>query len=153
MPATLKRDPYKNYRFRVKFGNTPVAGVNNVSALSRSTESISFRSGQDDPTSYATPGLTSFEPVTLSKGITQSTEFHQWGRRINPAGGYTDSDADPLRKDLVIELCDDQGEPVQKYRLLNCWISEYQPFPDLNAGENEIAIQTLTLQHEGFVKD
>ena len=154
MANALSRDPYKNYRFRVKFDSTEVAGVNNVSAISKSTEGISYRAGKDDPTSFSTPGLTSFEPVTLSHGVTKSKQFHDWAQKLNPAGGYGGAN---IRKDVTIELHDDSGVISDKtkklaYTLKECWVSEYQALPDLNAGENEIAIQTITLQHEGFTK-
>ncbi len=155
MADALSRDPYKNYRFRVKLDNNYVAGVSAVSAISKKIEGISYRAGDDDTTSYSTPGLTSYEPVTLSRGITKNIEFHNWAKTLNPAGGY---DQNNVRKDVTIELHDDSGAIGDKtkklsYKLLNCWVSEYKALPDLKADGNEIAIQSLTLQHEGFIKE
>jgi len=157
MANGLSRDPYKNYRFRVKLGDTYVAGVTKVTGISRKVEPISFRAGSDDPTSCPTPGLTSFEPVTLSNGISKNAEFHNWASRLNPEAGYA---AEDFRKDVTIEIHDDSGSITDggttkrlSYKLLNCWVSEYDALPDLNAGENQLAVQTIILQHEGFIKE
>jgi phage tail-like protein len=155
---TLTEDPYKNYRFRVYFGEdkTPVAGMSNVSGLSKTVEEIPFKTGVGGV--YTMPGMVGFGPVTLTKGITRHDSFHQWARSLGSDGdgakGY-DSEADldiSVRKDVKIALYNDTGKEAAAYRLSNCWVSEYQPLPDLNSGDNAVAVQTLTLQHEGFEK-
>lgn len=153
MARTLAKDPYKDFFFKVSFdasGATPVAGVNKVSGVSKSADSIGYRRGGDPLTMRLAPGLTSFEPITLEQGVTQSAEFNAWASQLapnNPAmKGY---DPNP-RKDIAIDLYDETGKKVVSYSITNCWVSHYQVLPDLDAGANTIAIQTLTLQHEGW---
>ncbi|QTA89107.1 phage tail protein [Desulfonema magnum] len=159
MARTLVLDPYKNYRFKVYFGegsSDAVAGVTNVSALSRSIEAISFRDGGGDsvPSSCPSPGLASFEPLTLSRGMTKDGTFHAWAMALDPVNGYDESEGNAnIRKDITIELCNDKGDTVLKYRVYDCWVSQYQALPDLNSTDNAIAIQTLTIQHEGFQRE
>ncbi len=152
MTRALALDPYKNYRFLVKFDTATVAGINHVSGLTKSTEAISYRVGSSDPTSLSTPGLTSYGTITLSHGITTNNAFHQWARRLDPAHGYERVPSDKVRKDITIQLHDDAGAIKLTYMVYECWVSEYQALPSLSASANEIAIQQLTLQHEGFVK-
>lgn len=155
MARALSNDPYKNYRFQVKFEgeSEPVAGMTDVSAISKSTEAISYRISDTAPTGISTPGLTSFEPITLSRGLTKHKHFHDWARAVDPTVGFEGDTTKPTRKDVTIELHNELGKKVVSYKVLNCWVSEYQVLPDLNSQESELAIQTITLQHEGFVRE
>lgn len=152
MARALSLDPYKNYRFKVAFeGGAAIAGMTNVSALTRSTEVISFKpeGGADVPSSCPTPGLNRYEPITMSRGITKSMQFHEWAGRLNPSG-YSNAE---VRKDLRIELCDDAGVVKLTYHVYNCWVSQYNPLPDLDSIGNVIAVETITVQHEGWSRD
>ena len=53
-------DPYKNFKFRVRFGDNPdyVAGVSKISALRRTTEIVSHREGGDPSSDRKSPGRT-----------------------------------------------------------------------------------------------
>ena len=61
-------DPYKNFKFRVKWDGRYVAGVSKVSALKRTTEMVEHREGGDPSTSHKSPGRNKFEAVTLERG-------------------------------------------------------------------------------------
>jgi phage tail-like protein len=39
------------------------------------------------------------------------------------------------------------------YRVYRCWPSKFQALPELDAGGNAVAIQTLELQNEGWERD
>ena len=43
----LRFDPYKNFKFRVKWDGRYVAGVSKMSALKRTTEVVKHREGGD----------------------------------------------------------------------------------------------------------
>jgi hypothetical protein len=75
-------DPYKNFKFRVKWDGKYVAGVSKVGALKRSTEMVEHREGGDPSMSRKSPGRTKYEAVTLERGVTHDKEFEQWANKV-----------------------------------------------------------------------
>ena len=49
-------DPYKNFKFRVKWDGRYVAGISKVSEFKRTTEVIKHRSGGDPSMDLLSPG-------------------------------------------------------------------------------------------------
>jgi phage tail-like protein len=82
-------DPYKNFKFRVKWDGRYVAGVSKVSALKRATEVIEHREGGDPSTSRKSPGRTQFEPITLERGVTQGMDVGSGTWRRGVAEGFS----------------------------------------------------------------
>jgi phage tail-like protein len=157
--ATARRiDPYKNFRFKVKFsgGTDYIAGVSKVSGLKRTTEVVKHRHGGEPGTSHKLPGRTEYEAITLERGCTQDTDFEQWANKVwslrNSASGLETSLKD-FRKDLVLDVHDESGQKVLSYQIFNCWVSEYQSLPDLDANANAVAIQHIKLENEGWQRD
>lgn len=148
-------DPYKNFKFKVKWDGKVVAGVSYVSPLRRVTEVVTHRDGRDPSTSRKAPGRTGYEPVILERGITHDTDFENWARKVwDPAGaGGNESSLKDFRKDIVIELYNEAGQLVIAYHVFRCWPSEYQALPELDANTNSVAIETLVLQNEGWERD
>ena len=148
-------DPYKNFKFRVKWDGRYVAGVSKISALKRTTEVIEHREGGDPSISRKSPGKTMFEPITLERGVTHDTEFEKWANKVWSLGqgpGTEVSLAD-FRKDIFIELYNEAGQLVKAYKVYRCWVSEYQALPDLVAKDNLVAFETITLENEGWERD
>lgn len=159
MPAfsvnALRFDPYKNFKFRVKWDGRYVAGVSKVSALKRTTEIVKHRDGGDPSSSRKSPGRTEYEDLTLERGVTHDVEFERWANKIWNYGsglGQEVSLAD-FRKDLIIELYNEAGQLVLAYKVYRAWVTEYQAMPELDANANAVAIQTLKLAHEGWERD
>ena len=75
-------DPYKNFKFRVKWDGNYVAGVSKVGALKRTTEVVEHREGGDQSTSRKSPGRTKYEPITLERGVTHDREFQRWANKV-----------------------------------------------------------------------
>ena len=148
-------DPYKNFKFRIKWDNRYVAGISHVSALRRSTEVIEHREGGDPSSARKSPGRTSFEPITLERGLSHDAEFERWANKTWNLGSGLGAEASlkDFRKDIVIELCNEAGQLAIAYTVFRCWVSEFQALPDLDANGNAIAIQRLTLQNEGWERD
>jgi phage tail-like protein len=148
-------DPYKNFKFRVKWDGRYVAGVSKVSTLKRTTEAIKHRSGGDPSTSFKAPGRTEYDAITLERGVTHDTDFEAWANKVwnygSVAGGET-SLAD-FRKDIIIELLNEAGQTVISYQVYRCWVSEFQALPDLDANANAVAIAKLKLENEGWERD
>jgi phage tail-like protein len=148
-------DPYKNFKFRVKWDGRYVAGISKVSALKRSTEVVEHREGGDASTSRKSPGRSKFEPVTLERGVTHDIDFEQWANKIwnyGSGAGAEVSLAD-FRKDVIVDMFNEAGQKVISYQLYRCWVSEYQALPDLDANANAVAIQMLKLEIEGWERD
>ncbi|HKR02626.1 MAG TPA: phage tail protein [Pyrinomonadaceae bacterium] len=150
-----RTDPYKNYKFRVKWDGAYVAGVSRVSALKRTTEVMEFREGGDPSVIRKLPGRTRFEPITLERGVTHDPAFEQWANKVwnlGAAAGQESSLAD-FRKDIVIEFYNEAGQLALAYKVFRCWVSEYQALPDLDANSSAVAIQYIKLENEGWERD
>ena len=148
-------DPYKSFKFRVKWDGRYVAGVSKVSALKRSTEPIEHREGGDPSMTRKSPGRTSYEPITLERGVTHDTEFEDWTNKIWNFGSGLGAEVSlsDFRKDLIIEVYNEAGQLALAYKVFRCWVSEYQALPELDSNTNAIAIQTLKLENEGWERD
>ena len=149
---TQRFDPYKNFKFRVKWDGKYVAGVSKVGALKLSTEAVTHREGGDPSSSRLSPSTVKFEAISLERGITHDPEFEDWAKKIwdfsNPLTPLAD-----FRKDITIELLNEQGVVAKAYNVYRCWVSEYQSLPDLDANANAVAIQTIKLENEGWERD
>lgn len=148
-------DPYKNFKFRVKWDGRYVAGVSKVSGLKRSTEVVQHREGGNPSTARKSPGRTKFEPITLERGVTHDTDFQAWANKVWNLGSGLGAEVSlkDFRKDLILELCNEAGQVVSAYRIFRAWVSEYQALPDLDANANAVAIQHLKLENEGWERD
>ena len=148
-------DPYKNFKFRVKWDGKYVAGVSKVSSLKRSTEVVEHRNGGDPSTTRKSPGRNKYEPITLERGVTHDTEFEKWANKIWNFGSGLGAEVSlkNFRKDLIIEVYNEAGQLALAYKVYRCWVSEFQALPDLDANANAVAIQTLKLENEGWERD
>ncbi|MGH8563239.1 MAG: phage tail protein [Gammaproteobacteria bacterium] len=150
---TARFDPYKNFKFRVKWDGKIVAGVSKVSALKRMTEVISHREGGDISTPRHSPGSSKFDPITLERGITFDPEFEKWANLVYSTEGDGAVSLANFRKDIYIELLNLQGTVIRGYRIFRCWVSEYTAQPELDANANAIAFETMVVQNEGQERD
>jgi phage tail-like protein len=155
-PANPKRfDPYKNFKFRVRWDGRHVAGVSRMSPLKRKTEVVVHREGGDPSSSRKSPGRTEYEPITLERGITHDPEFERWANKVwnLGAGGGSEVSLADFRKDIMIELYNEAGQLVLAYKVYRCWVSEYQALPELDANSGGVAIQYIKLENEGWERD
>jgi phage tail-like protein len=148
-------DPYKNFKFRVKWDGRYVAGVSKVGALKRTTEVVEHREGGDPSTTRKSPGRTKFEPITLERGVTHDLEFERWANRVwnFGAGLGAEVSLQNFRKDIIIEFYNEAGQLAIAYKVFRCWVSEFQSLPDLDANANAVAIQHIKLENEGWERD
>lgn len=148
-------DPYKNFKFRVKWDGKYVAGVSKVTSLKRTTEVVKHRHGGDPSSSRKSPGRTEFEAVTLSRGVTHDPEFERWANKIwNYGSGLgAETSLKDFRKDIIIEIYNEAGQLAQAYKVYRCWVSEFESLPELDANANAVAIQTIKLENEGWERD
>lgn len=148
-------DPYKNFKFRVKWDGRYVAGITHISGLRRVTDVVEHREGGDPSSSRRSPGRTIYEPITLQRGVTHDTSFEDWANQVWKlgAGSGSESALANFRKDVVIELNNEAGQLVLAYKVYRCWISLYEALPELDAHGNAVVIQSIVLQHEGWERD
>src|SRR3954464_5541977 len=156
-----RRDPYKNFKFRVKFGTQYVAGVNKISALKRTTEVVKHRDGGDESSSRKSPGRTEYDAITIERGVTHDPEFERWANKV---WDYANAQASPdtrdkevsladFRKDIIIDVFNEAGQKVISYLVYRCGVSEFQALSDVDANANAVAIQHIKLENEGWIRD
>jgi phage tail-like protein len=154
--ANINRlDPYKSYRFLVYIdtSTSPAAGVSKVTGLKRSSDPIEYKEA-GNPVIRKGLGRTKYEPITLERGITHDKDFETWANAAQVLDkGSPSTSLKNLRKELRIDLLNEAGQPVHRYVVHRCWVSEYQALPDLDAGANAVAIEHIKLENEGWEHD
>jgi len=148
-------DPYKDFKFRLKWDGRYVAGVSRVSALRRTTEVVEHREGGDPSSMHKSPGRSTYDAITVERGVTHDTEFEKWANKVWAlgAGHGAEVSLKDFRKDVSLELYNEAGQLVIAYRILRCWPSEYVALPDLDAETGGVAMERLTLENEGWQRD
>ncbi len=149
-----RHDPYKNFKFRVKWDGKYVAGISKVGMLKRTTDVVKHREGGDPSSSRKSPGRTEYDAITLERGVTHDLSFEQWANKVwQINGGETEISLKDFRKDLILDVFNEAGQKVISYKIYRCWVSEYQALPDLDANANAVAIQHIKLENEGWERD
>ncbi|MEW7847654.1 phage tail protein [Massilia aurea] len=148
-------DPYKNFKFRVKWDGKYVAGVSKIGLLKRTTDVVKHREGGDPSSSRKSPGRTEYDAITLERGVTHDKEFEQWANKVWNFGSGLGAEVSlkDFRKDLIIELYNESGQLVIAYRVYRAWVSEFQAMADLDANANAVLIQLIKLENEGWERD
>jgi len=134
--------PLPVFHFQVEWGGSRI-GFTEVSGLSVETQAIEYREGHSpEYHKVKMPGMQQFSNITLKRGITRGdNELFQW---LNTVKLNTIE-----RRDLTISLLNEDHEPVVVWKIKDCWPSKVEG-PSLNSTGNEVAIETVELQHEGL---
>ncbi|MDT5079254.1 MAG: hypothetical protein QOJ80_3891 [Mycobacterium sp.] len=150
-----RHDPYKNFKFRIKWDGHYVAGISKVGGLRRTTEVVTHREGGDLSAERTSPGRTEFKPITLERGVTHDRSFEMWANQVWPTAGAPGAEMSlkDFRKDLDIELLNEAGQIVMAWQVFRCWPSEYEALADLDANAGAVAIEHLVLENEGWTRD
>ncbi len=148
-------DPYKNFKFRVKWDGRYVAGISKVGALKRTTEVVKHREGGDPSSSRKSPGRSEYEPIMLSRGVTHDVDFEQWSNKVWNYGSGLGSETSlkDFRKDVIIDLYNEAGQRALSYKVYRCWVSACELLPELDGNAGAVAIQSITLENEGWERD
>jgi phage tail-like protein len=150
---TNRFDPYRNFRFKVKWDGQYVAGLTKMGALKRTTEMVEFREAGENIVSRKLPGKSSFQAVTLEAGLTYDSAFEDWANLVNDFASHGITNLGEFRKNITVDVFNEAGQKALSYTLYRCWVSEYQALPDLDAGANAVAITTIKLEYEWFERD
>jgi phage tail-like protein len=147
---THRLDPYKNFKFRVKWDNQYVAGLSKMSSIKRTTETIEWREAGGPSVIRKMPGRTKFEAVTFEVGLTHDRQLLAWADLVNNPQGDAAMSLKDYRKEVTVEVMNMQATPVMAFVLHRAWVSEFQALPEMDANANAVAITTLKLEYEGF---
>jgi len=178
--STLLTDPLRNFRFLVTFqpqdsNATTLRGLNNVtlgftsvSGLAVTTDSIPYREGGYNTTVHQIPGQTSFTPLTLQRGVMLNTHQNwDWMKNmfVTVSGGSNHKNAQNFRCDVEIAVLShpipgainqtettnaaSQDHTAMRFKVYNAWPTTVA-YSDLNAGDNALYVEQMTLVHEGF---
>lgn len=152
---TNRLDPYKNFKFRIKWDGKYVAGVSKVGGLKKTTEIITHREGGDPSSSRKSPGRSEFEAITIERGVTHDVEFERWANKVwnFNAGLGEEVSLKDFRKNITIEVYNEAGQLAIAYNIYRCWVSEFNALPELDANANAVAIQSIKLENEGWERD
>jgi len=144
-------------------------GFTSVSGMAVTTDSIPYREGGYNTTVHQIPGQTTFAPITLQRGVMLGTE-ENWGWMKNlfatvQGGGTTRGVSENFRMDLEIKVLSHPIPGVgseasgvsstttdhvgMRFKVYNCWPTSLA-YSDLNAGDNALFVEQMTLVHEGF---
>ena len=148
-------DPYKNFKFRIKWDGKYVAGISKSSSLKRTTEVVKHREGGDPSSSRKSPGRTEYEAITLERGVTHDKDFEQWANKVWNFGSGLGAEVSlkDFRKDIIIDVYNEAGQLALSYKVFRAWVSEFQALSDLDANANAVAIQHIKLENEGWERD
>lgn len=148
-------DPYKQFKFRVKWDGMYVPGVLYVSGLTRTTEVVTSREGGDPSSIRRSPGQTVYEPIVLERGRTHDLAFETWVNKVWNFGSGLGSEVSlqDFRKDIVIEMYNEAGQMALAWRIYRCWPSNYSAVTEFSATSTDVAIESITLEHEGWERD
>ncbi len=152
-PQTNRFDPFRTFRFKVKWDGQYVAGLTKMGALKRTTELVEFREAGENIVSRKMPGKTSYQAVSLEAGVTYDTAFQDWANLVNDFASHTITSLSDFRKNITVDVFNEAGIKAISYNLFRCWVAEYQALPDLDAGANAVAITTIKLEYEWFERD
>jgi phage tail-like protein len=128
-------------------------GVSKVGALKRTTEVVKHRSGGENSIDHKSPGRTSYEGITLERGITHDLEFEAWANKVHTYEGDTAMDLAGYKKELTLEVMNEKGQVALRYFLHACWVSDFTAVPDLDANANAVAIENMKIELEGWERD
>jgi phage tail-like protein len=146
-------DPYKNFKFQISWDGKVVLGVSKVGALKRTTEVVKHRSGGENSFDHKSPGRTSYEGISIERGMTHDPEFEKWASKVHSYGGDPLMDLAGYKKELTLEMLNEKGQVAKRYFLHGCWVSEFTASPDLDANANAVAIESMKIELEGWERD
>lgn len=153
LAGAQRLDPYKNFKFRLKYDGRYVYGGNQATGLTISRVTANYRSGGDPSTAHKSPGRSKYEAITLERGVTFDQGFHNWAGQVSRFGANAGLQVPPasLRKDIFLVIYDDGGRWIKSYEITRGWVSGYKALPDLSSNSNSVAIQHMEIEHEGLI--
>ncbi|MBD3620240.1 MAG: phage tail protein [Gammaproteobacteria bacterium] len=140
--AEAINETYRAYNFVLKIQDQDAGYFTEVSGLNVEIETIEYREGGAGPAVRKLPGRVKYGDVTLKWGLTENRELTDWLKAI--------AQGDIQRKDISVILRKPNGvEEATRWNLRNAWPCSWRG-ASLDASENEVAIETMVITHEGL---
>lgn len=150
MPPVYRDDPYAAYNFEVIIqgvsddGTAVKGSFSEVSGLDVEMTPIEYRNGSEVPTPRKVVGIQKYTNITLKRGIVGSLDLWNW--IVESINGKV------RRVSGSVILLDEARSEVLRWNFRRGWVTKYTG-PGLNAANNQIAIETLDIAHEGLTID
>lgn len=134
--------PLSVFHFAVVWGGSNVS-FQEVSGLNINSEKITYRGGASPEYSdICMPGRPSYDDIVLKRGIFRGDDqFYKWLSTVKLN--------DVERRDLTISLLNSEHAPVVTWKIKNAFPLKVEG-PSLNSTGNEVAVESITLGHEGL---
>jgi phage tail-like protein len=136
-----RNDPYTSFNFLVEIDGVTVAGFSECSGLTTESDIVEYRNGDEDITVRKLPGLKKYPNISLKRGFTASKELWEWRKKV--LDGRTE------RQSGAIVLLNEAHEEALRWNFREGWPSKWEG-PTFNAKNNEVALETLEIAHEGL---
>jgi phage tail-like protein len=140
------QQPRPTNHFRLTIGGREAIGqFREVSGLDSEQEIVEQKEvdANGNPMIVKIPGNLKWSNVELKRGIDVDKGLWEWRYQVETQG------PDAARTDCTLELIDYDGSPIATYTLIQAWPSKYTGAA-MNAGSNEVAVEAMTICHEGF---
>jgi phage tail-like protein len=150
MAPVHRDDPYPGYAFRVLItgvsddGTVPSGSFSEASGLEVDIPPIEYRNGSEPATPRKMRGIIKYNNIVLKRGETGDIQFWNWV--VEAING------NPRRTEGSVILLDEARNEVMRWNFQRGWPAKYTG-PGLNAANNEIAMETLEIAHEGLKID
>jgi phage tail-like protein len=140
-----RKDPYRNYRFRVEIDGIAQASFADATIPDSTTAPIDYREGTDPTHSRKLTGQTTYGNVTLKWGLTDSMDLYNWRKQV------IDKGAQGARKNLSLVLIDEAGDAQARWDVMEAWPTKYDA-SDFSAKGAEVVIESLDLVCEEVLR-
>ena len=144
MATAQKPRPTNHFRLNVG-GKEAIGQFREVSGLDTESEIIEQKEvdAQGRPAIVKVSGNLKWSNIELKRGIDVDKALYDWRRLVEEKG------PDGARTDCTLELLDYDGSAIATYTITQAWPVKYTGVT-MNAGSNEVAVEGITLAHEGF---
>ena len=130
-------------RFSIEVDGTILASFSECSGLSASVKTETWQEGGASHTTLKFPGHADYGNITLKHGVTYSAELYEWFLKVLRR--------EPCRKPISIKLVNSDLEEIQSWHFMDAFPVKWTG-PTLTAGTNAIALESIELAHNGFIR-
>lgn len=142
MPTDVRIDPFRGFNFRVEIDGLTIAAFSEVSGLTAEGDPVDYREGTDPVNNVRKlTGLRKYANLMFKRGYTSDNTLWQWYQRI--------ANGEPDRRNGSVVLMNEAHRDVMRWNFENAWINKIEG-PGLNATNNEVAVESMELCHEGL---
>lgn len=140
------KDPQVVHHFALEVQGIEAATFREASGFSSSSEVIENREVGAGGKQFLSkqPGNIKWADITLKRGITDSLDLYDWRQLV------VDGRIDEARKDGSIVTYAADGAEISRFSFVRGWPKEWKG-PDVNATNNDVAVEEITITHEGLV--